>query len=197
MILKRAVVVVLVPLALVISGCGSSRNTIIDRGTLPPRAPTTATTAGSPGTATADRIGLLSAAARQRFAVDNSFGGTAISGKLLVVGQITSPSGGQSTSTGTVITQPERDAIAAALAAVTIEWVDEPKPDELLVNGRMPSGIAGVLSLGEPKIEGNHAEVASSFFCGSLCAIGGATGFERQADGTWKSTGPTGQQWIS
>jgi hypothetical protein len=198
MFMKRVSAVTLV-LVVALSACGSGRVVTIARAEPPPNSVVTdfpTSTAAAPDTA-ADRAQVLAATAQQRFGVDNSFGGTSLTGRLLIVDHIEATLAAEAPATGRAFTTEEREAITAAISGVTIEWIDPTADRNILVDGRMPAGTAGVLRLDEPVIDGGHAEVNSSFFCGSLCAIGGATGFMRQPDGSWKSTGQTGPQWIS
>jgi len=156
--------------------------------------PEPTTTISDQDAAATDRAAILGAAAlARRQSSDTDIAGIAIVENL-----------GTSGADGMVvfgpddvpITDAERAAIEAALAPVTVLWVEslEPALKTAAAAGQVDAGIA----LSDPAIEGDTATVMSDlvFPYPGGDSQGGGLALDRQPDGSWEVSGPFGTQWI-
>lgn len=138
------------------------------------------------------RAQLLAAAARHRVFVENSFGGGNPFDRIDVIDQLGSADGGfvRHTDAALRLTGLEKDAIVAGLAPLRVEFVPtQTRVDEGAV-------LVGQLSLSDPTVTDNGAEITTGIVCGGLCGAGGSQRFGF-VDGAWQFIELIGAQWIS
>lgn len=168
--------------ATLVAGCGTSDG----RGTFPTIASTS-----SEGTANvdADRAHVIAAAVAQVTKIDNTFGGSKVTTVVHVVDNFDADHSGPFGASA-------RAAVVDALRSYA-DVIFVAASHSLIGDNPMsaPRGLF-IVTVGEPKITGDHAEIRTSMWCGSLCGTERTYSVDRQASG-WRVTGTVGTIRIS
>lgn len=144
---------------------------------------------------------LLATAANDRIRMANGFDTPNVFSSVAIVDSYGTPGDDDTldAKAGAVtIADDVRRAIEVALGPISVQWVhtaDEVQSEPTATWDEVP--LPAVLTLAEPRIDGDSATVISDLRCGPGCVIGGGQQFELGADGSWTLVGPIGEQWQS
>lgn len=136
---------------------------------------------------------LLGAAVAHRVLVDNSFGGSDVFRKVLVVERVGRDDDGSFMidDDDRTLTSEERRAIEVALVPRAVEFV----PVNIAVDEDAPESEA-LIFVAQPSGSDDEATVTTGLVCGGLCGAGGATRFQL-VDGEWRFVENVGARWVS
>ena len=148
-----------------------------------------------------DVANLLAVAANDRIRTANGFDTPNVFSSVAIL-----DSYGTAGSDGTLeavagpvaIADDVRRAIEVALGPIAVQWVhsaDDVQTEPTATWDEVP--LPAILTLAEPRLEGDSATVISDLRCGPDCVIGGGRQFSIGAEGSWALVGPIGAQWRS
>ena len=168
-----------------LAGCGSDDGAPSTSAvaTSVPAVPTTSSSLD------ADRAQIVAAAVAQVSKIDNTFGGAKVYSAIQVVENFDGMA-------GRPLGPSVRGAVVDVLRGYAeVEFVTDSRS---LIGGDLMNAPRGlfIVTAGEPTINGDHAEIRMSMWCGSLCGTSRTYSVVRQ-QATWRITGTVGQITVS
>jgi hypothetical protein len=144
---------------------------------------------GSTAKVDADRAQVIAAAVARVTMIDNTFGGSKVTSVVHVVENFDA-------DLSRPLNAIDRAAVVDALRGYA-EVIFLADSRSLTGDNPMnaPRGLF-IVSVGEPTINSDHAEIRTSMWCGSLCATARTYSVDRQQSG-WRVTGTVGQIMVS